>query len=135
MTVKTKPVARATLDDWPLAEAGLSFRATRAIRASGLRTVGQLRDCPDAKLLELWSFGRKTLVEVHAFFGFCERLEQGQQTFRSLREVFELFLPANQREILYARFQMEAAASHPPRRRATLQHIGTAYWHGPEADP
>ena len=123
MTVNIKPVPRTTLDDWPLDEVGLPVRAVRASRGLGLRTVGQLRGCPDEKLLKRWGFGRKTLADVHNFFVLCERIEQGAQTFRCLREVFELLLRDEQRDILYARFRLDAPASDAPWKRATLQAL------------
>ena len=125
MAIKIKAVPRAAMDTWPLDESGLLVRATRAAHEAGLQTVGQLRGCSDEKLLSLWSFGRITLTEVHAFFRFCDRLEQGRQTFRDLREVLELFLQADQRDILFTRFQLIAAASATPWRRISLQAIGS----------
>jgi len=126
MVIKVKAVPRPTVDAWPLDESGLPIRATRAAGEAHLQTVGQLRACSDEKMLSLWSFGRITLGEVHAFFRFCERLEQGRQTFRDLRELLEFFLETDERDILFTRFQLTTGAPAAIWRRVALQTIGTA---------
>ena len=51
-------------DNTPIEQLGLGIRAYNALHRAKLLTVGQIRSCSDADLLQIRNFGKKSLNEI-----------------------------------------------------------------------
>ena len=118
------PLKREAIDQWPIAVSGLPVRVINSTSAEGVKTVGQLRDCSDTRLLNMRSLGRLSLRQIHFFFELCRRIEKGEQRFRTLQEAFDLFLDNSERMVIEARYGFHLTKPTASRNCATLQEIG-----------
>jgi hypothetical protein len=120
------PVGRETIDAWPVDGSGLPVRVVNSVLTAGVTTVGQLRAQSDQDLLSLRSLGRISLGHVRSFFKLCGQIEQGKQSFNSIRELLPLFLDGPEARVVLARYGLEVEELSVPRNCATLQEIGDA---------
>ncbi len=120
------PVGRETIDSWPVDGSGLPVRVVNSVRPAGVATVGQLRAQTDHDLLALHSLGRISLNHVRSFFKLCAQIEQGKQSFNSIRELLPLFLDGPEMRVITARYGLDLKELNGVRNCATLQEIGDA---------
>jgi hypothetical protein len=120
------PIRRESVDAWPVDESGLPVRVVNSLLTAGVATVGQLRAQSDQDLLALRSLGRISLGHIRSFFKLCGQIEQGKQSFNSIRELLSLFLHAPEMKVVTARYGFELKKPREPRNCATLQEIGDA---------
>lgn len=120
------PVGRETIDAWPVDGSGLPVRVVNSVQTAGVTTVGQLRAQSDQNLLSLRSLGRISLTHIRSFFKLCAQIEQGRQSFNSIRELIPLFLDGPELKVMAARYGLDAQDLSAPRNCATLQEIGDA---------
>jgi hypothetical protein len=121
--LRVTPFRRESVDTWPIDESGLPVRVVHSIRTAGITTVGQLRAQSDQDLLALRSLGRISLGHIRSLFKLCGQIEQGMLSFNSIRELFLLFLDADEMRVVTARYGFELAPK-AWRNCATLQEIG-----------
>lgn len=55
---------KATLDQTPISQLGLSNRAIGRLLSANITSVGQLVDCTEVELLSIWHMGQKTAQEI-----------------------------------------------------------------------
>ena len=115
-----------SIDAWPVDESGLPVRVVNSVLTAGVTTVGQLRAQSDQDLLALRSLGRISLGHIRSFFKLCGQIEQGKQSFNSIRELLPLFLDAPEMKVVTARYGFELEEPTASRNCATLQEIGDA---------
>lgn len=120
------PVGRETIDAWPVDGSGLPVRVVNSVRTAGVTTVGQLRTLTDHDLLGLHSLGRISLSHVRSFFRLCAQIEQGKQSFNSIRELLPLFLDGPEMRVITARYGLDLKELNGATNCATLQEIGDA---------
>jgi hypothetical protein len=120
------PVGRETIDAWPVDGSGLPVRVVNSVLTAGVTTVGQLRAQSDQNLLALRSLGRISLGHIRSFFKLCGQIEQGKQSFNSIRELLPLFLDSPEMKVVTARYGLEIEELTAARNCATLQEIGDA---------
>ena len=120
------PVGRENIDAWPVDGSGLPVRVVNSVLTAGVTTIGQLRAQSDQALLSLRSLGRISLGHIRSFFKLCGQIEQGKQSFNSIRELLPLFLDGPEMKVVTARYGLEIEELTAPRNRATLQEIGDA---------
>ena len=121
-----EPVGRETIDAWPVDGSGLPVRVVNSVQSAGVTTVGQLRAQPDQDLLALRSLGRISLGHIRSFFKLCGQIEQGKQSFNSIRELLPLFLDGPELKVVTARYGLEIEELTETKHCATLQQIGDA---------
>ena len=119
-------VGRETIDAWPVDGSGLPVRVVNSVLTAGVTTVGQLRAQSDQDLLALRSLGRISLGHIRSFFKLCGQIEQGKQSFNSIRELLPLFLDGPEMKVVAARYGLEIEELAAGRTCATLQEIGDA---------
>ena len=124
MMFQVTSVPRSEIDAWPVATAGLPRRIVNSVQAAGTQTVGELRKWSDENLLQLRSFGRISLDQVHYFFKLCDRIEKGNQAFASIREVLDIFLDPAQYNVISQRYGLNELPRVASRNWVTLQAIG-----------
>jgi hypothetical protein len=124
--LQVTPVGRETIDTWPVDGSGLPVRVVNSVLTAGVTTVGQLRTQSDQNLLALRSLGRISLAHIRSFFKLCGSIEQGKQSFNSLRELLPLFLDGPEMKVITARYGFELQELTAARNCATLQEIGDA---------
>ena len=119
------PISRESIDAWAVDGSGLPVRVVNSVLTAGVTTIGQLRAQSDQDLLALRSLGRISLGHIRSFFKLCGQIEQGKQSFNSIREVLPLFLDGPEMKVVMARygFELEELAQRS-RNCATLQKIG-----------
>jgi hypothetical protein len=120
------PVGRETIDAWPVDGSGLPVRVVNSVLTAGVTTVGQLRAQSDQALLALRSLGRISLGHIRSFFKLCGQIEQGRQSFNSIRELLPLFLDGPEMKVITARYGLELEELASAGSGATLQEIGDA---------
>lgn len=121
-----EPVVREMIDAWPVDGSGLPVRVVNSVLTAGVTTVGQLRTQSDQDLLVLRSLGRISLGHIRSFFKLCGQIEQGKQSFNSIRELLPLFLDGPEMKVITARYGLELEEFTATRNRSTLQEIGDA---------
>jgi len=118
------PVGREIIDAWMVDGSGLPVRVLNSVLTTGATTVGQLRAQSDHDLLALRSLGRISLGHIRSFFKLCGQVEQGKQSFNSIREFLPIFLDGPEVRVVTARYGLELEELSADRNRATLQKIG-----------
>jgi hypothetical protein len=111
------------IEQWPLAEAGLSARIVNACSADGIERLGELRQASPSRLLKLPHFGRKSLEHCHRFQESCHELAAGSLQIRSLREWMETFISPDGYEVISSRYGFFRADLGAGRKFFTLQDI------------
>ncbi len=122
--LKVEPISRETIDSWPVDESGLPVRVVNSVRPAGVATIGQLRAQTDHDLLAMHSLGHISLNHVRSFFKLCAQIEQGKQSFNSIRELLPLFLDGPEMRVVTARYGLDLKELNGARNCATLQEIG-----------
>jgi hypothetical protein len=125
---EVKPLARESIDAWPIRDAGLPIRAVRRLAQRGTDTMGGLRELDATALSGLRGMGAVTLRSLDTFFARCDTLEAGRPLCTSLDEVFKTFLTRPQHDVLVMRYSLRAGAppTMPPGEPVlTLQAVGT----------
>ena len=117
-------MTRHEIDTWPITTAGLSSRPATCLTRAGVATVGELRAWTDARLLELPAFGVGSLRDVHWFFGWTQRLEDGQAALPDLQAWLAEFLTPLQRAVIEQRFGLTDPLFRPWLKRDSLRIIG-----------
>lgn len=118
------PLARKAIDDWSVADAGLSTRVVHCLHQDGIATVRQLRDRSDAQLLSLSNFGPISLENVRWFFRWTERLQSGNGDMPDFRGLLREFLDPQQTFVIEQRYGLTDPLFRPHMKRCTLQEIG-----------
>jgi Bacterial RNA polymerase, alpha chain C terminal domain/Sigma-70, region 4 len=117
-------LARETVDDWSVSEAGLSTRVVHCLQQDGITTIRQLRDQSDGHLLSLPNFGPISLQNVHWFFRWIQRLQSGDGDMPDFRALMREFLDPQQVFVIEHRFGLTDPLFRPHMKRCTLQEIG-----------
>ena len=120
------PVVRETIDAWPVDGSGLPVRVVNSVLSAGVTTVGRLSAQSDQDLLALRSLGRISLGHIRSFFKLCAQIEQGKQSFNSIRELLPLFLDGPEMKVVTARYGLELEELAAAKTCATLQEFGDA---------
>jgi len=115
---------RAQIDAWSVATSGLASRPVTCLTRSGIATIGDLRQCTDARLLDLPAFGGESLQNVRWFFGWTNRLETGGELLPDLPAWLREFLTPRQLNVIEQRFGLTDPLFRPWLKRATLREIG-----------
>lgn len=124
--LEVQAVSRSTIDAWSVAESGLPVRVVNSTRTAQVETIGQLRRWSDADLLRLRSLGRISVEHIHFFFRLCGQIEQGQQRFQSIQDIFDIFLDKPEQFVIGARYGLSREAMKASRNCMTLQEIGNS---------
>src|SRR6202521_3323749 len=61
-------------DDMPIADVEFSPKVREALTAAGLRTVGEVREAPDAKILRIHDLGESSLALLRKTLGLPSSL-------------------------------------------------------------
>ena len=88
------------IDAWPVVTAGLTIRTALCLRRAGIRTVGELRQLPDEKLLAIPGLAAGLLHNVH---WFCDRVRQLAVPPADLPAWLDEFLTPLQRTVIEQR--------------------------------
>ena len=116
-------LARQTIDDWSVAESGLSARVVHCLQQADVRTIGQLRGWSDKQLLKLTNFGPTSLDDVHWFFGWTRHLEAGDGHLADYRALLREFLNEQEVVVIEERYGLTDPLFRPHMKRPTLQEI------------
>ncbi len=125
-TLSIPAISRATIDGWLVSDAGLPPRVVNACRRQGIKTIASLRKQPSDTLLQMRSFGNRSLTDVADFFKFCDRLERGRVRFDSAEALLIHFLDPTAIEILTERYALQDSESIVAS-GATLDAIGRQF--------
>ena len=117
-------LARATIDNWSVAESGLNTRAVNCLDQDGVKTIGQLRGRSDEELLNLTNFGPLSLDNVHWFFSWTQRIQSGDADMPDFRALLREFLNPQEIFVLEHRYGLTDPLFRPQMKRCTLQEIG-----------
>ncbi|MEI8064470.1 MAG: DNA-directed RNA polymerase subunit alpha C-terminal domain-containing protein [Verrucomicrobiota bacterium] len=109
------------IDAWPVVTAGLTFRTAMCLRRAGIITVGELRQLPDEKLLEIPGLADGLLQNVH---WFCERTRQLKATPPDVRTWLDEFLTPLQRTVIERRYGLTDPLFRPGMKPAPLRDVG-----------
>ncbi len=128
MHAQLKPIERQTLsrrqiDQWSVANSGLSARVVHCLEGVGVKTVGELRDWSDERLLELRNFGVTSCRNVRWFFSWTKRLEANNGTLSNFRALLREFLSRQEVYVLEQRYGLIDPLFRPQMKRRTLQEI------------
>ena len=130
MHAQLKPIERQTLsrrqiDQWPVANSGLSARVVHCLELVGVKTVGELRAWSDEQLLALRNFGVTSCKNVRWFFSWAKRLEtnDGNATVPNFRSLLREFLSRQEVYVLEQRYGLTDPLFRPHMKRRTLQEI------------
>jgi hypothetical protein len=118
------PLARETIDDWSVAESGLSTRVVHCLHQDGINTVRQLRRRSDTELLNLSNFGPISLDNVRWFFGWAQRIQSGKADMPDFRALLREFLDPQETFVLEQRYGLADPLFRPHMKRCTLREIG-----------
>ena len=121
------PVSRETIDGWLVQNSGLPIRVVNAVTKANVCTIGELRTWNEDRLLELKSLGKISLNHIRNFFTLCNQIESNQKYFRSLQEVFDLFLDTDESRVISLRYGFNRPDLQASRNYYTLQKIGNLY--------
>ena len=122
--VQPPQLARETIDDWSVAEAGLSMRVVHCLHQDGVTTIRQLRDRTDKQLLSLSNFGPISLENVRRFFRWTTRLQAGNGDLPDFRGLLREFLDPQELFVIEQRYGLTDPLFRPHMRRCTLREIG-----------
>ena len=109
------------IDAWPVDTAGLTIRTALCLRRAGIRTVGELRQLPDEKLLAIPGLAAGLLHNVH---WFCDRVRQLAVPPADLPAWLDEFLTPLQRTVIEQRCGLTDPLCRPGLKRATLREVG-----------
>ena len=117
-------LARETIDDWSVSEAGLTTRVVHCLQQDGITTIRQLRDQRDGHLLSLPNFGPISLENVHWFFRWTQRLQSGDGDMPNFHALMREFLDPQQVFVIEHRYGLTDPLFRPHMKRCTLREIG-----------
>lgn len=117
-------LARETIDDWSVSEAGLTTRVVHCLQQDGITTIRQLRDQRDGHLLSLPNFGPISLENVHWFFRWTQRLQSGDGDIPNFHALMREFLDPQQVFVIEHRYGLTDPLFRPHMKRCTLREIG-----------
>jgi len=117
-------VPEEEISSWPIEESGLPARVVHSTRIAGLSALGDLRAWQDSDLLNLHALGKKSLGQIHEYFGMCDRLAEGRLAFTHLIDLLHAFLDDDEFTVLSFRYGFDLAAPLPSGSSMTLQAIG-----------
>ena len=130
MHAQLKPIERSMLsrheiDQWPVADSGLSARVVHCLQTAGVKTVGELRTWRDDQLLALRNFGITSCKNVRWFLSWTKKLEtnDGNATVSSFRSLLLEFLGREEMFVLEQRYGLSDPEFRPHMKRRTLQEI------------
>jgi hypothetical protein len=115
---------RQQIDGWPVPTSGLTSRPVTCLTRAGIATIGELRQCADDRLLDLPSFGGRSLENIRWFFGWTNRLESGAELLPDLSAWLKEFLTARQLDVIEQRFGLTDPLFRPWLKQTTLREIG-----------
>jgi hypothetical protein len=119
------PLERRQVDQWPIAESGLSVRVINCLQTAGVRAVGQLRDWSEKDLMALRNFGATSREDVRRFFQWTKRLECPNGRIFSFRSLLREFLNLQELMVVEQRFGLNDPRFRPNHKRPTLQRIAS----------
>jgi hypothetical protein len=117
-------LARETIDDWSVAQAGLSMRVVHCLHQDGVTTVRQLRARTEKQLLSLSNFGPISLENVRRFFRWTARLQAGNGDLPDFRGLLHEFLDPQEIFVIEQRYGLTDPLFRPHMKRCTLREIG-----------
>jgi hypothetical protein len=126
-SIKQPVLTRKEINQWPVADSGLSARVVHCLEEVGVHTIEELREWTDKRLLNLRSFGPTSLGNVHWFFNWTNRLENGMGRSRNFRAFLLEFLNRQEVFVIEQRFGLTDPLFRPQMKRPTLQEIGGAH--------
>ncbi len=121
--IKKPVLTRVDIDRWQVETSGLSARVVHCVQKAGVKTVGELRNWPDERLLGLRSFGASSLRNVHWFFGWAKRLENNESDLPNFRALIREFLNRQEVFVIEQRYGLTDPLFRPQMKRRTLQEI------------
>ncbi len=122
--LKVPPVSRTAIDAWPLTDAGLPLRVANACKRHNLKTIAELRSTPAVDLMQIRSFGWRSLDDVESFFKFCSNLERGRIRFDACPILMSHLLDRKALSMLEARYSLKDNDVPGLARGRTLDSIG-----------
>jgi hypothetical protein len=90
---------------------------------AGVKTIGELRNWTDERLLALRSFGTSSLRNVHWFLNWTKRLENNDVTLPNFRVLLREFLNRQEMFVIELRYGLADPLFRPQMKRRTLQEI------------
>jgi hypothetical protein len=120
---KKQTPSRSQIDQWPVAGSGLGARVIHCLEHAGVRTVGELRDWNDKRLLCLRNFGTSSLKNVRWFLRWTERLQENDGALPNFRALLREFLDRDEIFVLEERYGLTDPLFRPRMKRRTLQEI------------
>jgi len=122
-TLQMPTPSRTTVDQWPVENAGLSPRVVHCLNHAGVKTVGELRNWSDDRLLRLRHFGATSLQNVRWFFRLSKQVEARATNFTHFHKLMAEFLNKQELFVLEQRFGLTDPLFRPHMRRRTLQVV------------
>lgn len=104
--LKVKSIDAETINGWPVSDSGLPVRAVNVLAASGITTIGELRNICRTSLKELKGMGNESVREIDRFLETCSRIRAGKRTFDNLERLFTYFLAPAQYKTLELRYNL-----------------------------
>ena len=120
---RLKILTKQQIDDWPVSDSGLCARAVNCLTQAGVRTIGELRQWDDKRLLALPHFGEATLKNVRWFFRWANRLQAGNNTQADFSSLLCEFLGRDELTVIEQRYGLTDPLFRPQMKRRTLQQI------------
>ena len=122
LLVPTK-ISRREIDAWPINAAGLRARVVHCLEEANVRTVRELREWTDKRLLTLDHFGVTSRDNVRWFFKWTKKLEANDCSLPSFRAFLREFLNRQEVHVLEQRFGLTDPLFRPHMKRRTLSEI------------
>ena len=121
--IEREQPSRAQIDQWSVVDSGLSARVVHCLQTVGVRTIGELREWDDTRLLWLRNFGITSCKNVRWFFNWTRRLEAGNGALLHVRALLREFLNRQEVFVIEQRYGLTDPLFRPQMRRRTLQEI------------
>jgi hypothetical protein len=125
--IKVDPIARESIDAWPIARSGLPRRVVNGLSRIGVKTVGELRSMAPEELKSTRNIGAGSVRDIRTFFSLCRAIEEGRLAFSDIVELLKTFLSGPRLDALTLRYGLRDAPGQVKRGAATLQAIGNKY--------
>jgi hypothetical protein len=125
--LELRPLTQGEIDQWPVANSGLTARVVHCLEQAGVQTIGELRHWDERRLVGLRHFGETSLENVRWFFQLASRMESGKSHFPNMRGVLKEFLNRQQIFVVEQRYGLTDPRFRPQDKRRTLQEIAKSH--------
>lgn len=96
------------------------------LEKSGVKTIAELRQWPEKRLLALRSFGEASLENVRWFMRWTQQLESGAASISDFAALLKEFLNQQEIFVIEQRYGLTDPLFRPQMKRRTLQEIADA---------